>query len=114
MGARRGYRETWRMGEMLVDDARGCKWQARRGRAGAHHTGTLGWRMLALATSTYPKLKSHVGLRWLANGLARDHPLQPTVPHREPTAMARRLRGGRWRRTEPRHSDRCGSPGIHD
>ena len=30
--------------------------------------------------------------------LAYDHPLHPTVPHRDPTAMAWRLRSGRWRR----------------
>src|SRR4051812_10901783 len=56
------------------------------------------------------------GLRtvMLAGLLAHDHPVQPALPHRDPTAMARRLRGGRRRWSKPRHGDRRGSPRVHD
>ena len=52
---------------------------------------------------------SPAGLRF-----AHDPPLQPAFPHRDPTAMAWRVRGGRWRRPEPRYRDRRGPPCVHD
>ena len=47
-------------------------------------------------------------------GLAHDHPLHPAFPHRGPTSVAWRLRSGRRRRSEPRHRDRRGAPGVHN
>ena len=43
-----------------------------------------------------------------------DHPLQPAFSQRDPASMARRLRSGRRRRSEPRHRDRRGPLGVHD
>ena len=40
--------------------------------------------------------------------------LQPALSQRDPTSVAWRLRGGRRRRSEPRHRDRRGEVGVHD
>src|SRR5215208_6819260 len=61
-----------------------------------------------------PTLTSYGLTAMVAKGCAYDHPLSPTFPHRDPAAMAWRLRGGRWRWAEPRYRGRRGAPGVHD
>jgi hypothetical protein len=56
--------------------------------------GSHGATLAADDVDMTPKLRPTVELRCLANGSAHNHPIHPTVPHRDPASVAWCLRGG--------------------